>query len=679
MIEKLSAVQHAHQVQDINDRIREFDMARGITPKKSSSSSTKRSVVDSLNQGAFAKKRKTNEDEDIIVVDDQQLEQGEPVWFSKEWLKDWSKKPSEFVLNWEPKEVCGHVLPHTGYYAHHVACKHSHLNPDEKKRRLIPFAVWTLLLKYVHGLQHAVDSGLVPVFQEKIKPCKECMREIEKDNDAIEMLEREAKMQRVRLKGMLAELRTVDRVFADLSAATKQTGHHRTNFPGSRYCLLSREFYDTLKTWIHNPHSDPPTCVDNSSLFCDHGLLKFDINEFRYRGILNQTPSLWKWESRPFAPTNSMSNSNSNSNSGMNMDLRTISNSEMDVDLPRKSLFFHPQPLVCQKDPQKHWLPYVFVAKEEWDVLMQFYFGSPGPRIDVAAETWFLRSEEEGTMMEWETLLASRENPDTKQIETLEPCWDCIKAAKREWVEGSIWVRRLDGGDKAATEALTKNTSIRPRAMQLDDSSQIVVISENETVQAPAPRRTSRPTKPINIPSESNSESEAELDVKSKSKSKKKEDEAKPLVRQKTLKGFIANDGIIPADDYCSPKGSRTSTRRRTRDAVKIAASSWMKVKDLKLEIMNKMNLSPIQQTIFVYGHEMDDSEATLGDFDVLEDMFLDLVVYDGEESSPGGRFLYNETCIARSLHSKKHLGKVARLKLDSKERHYWVVMVLAR
>jgi hypothetical protein len=119
----------------------------------------------------------------------------EPVWISKDWLKEWMKKSPDFgaALGVEDENLANvidvdeaddketdnkaiFVLPNDGPYRIDVTCEHGELTSAHATRKLIPGPAWSYFVQNLPGLKEAIESGEIKVWRKSTDACLICTK-----------------------------------------------------------------------------------------------------------------------------------------------------------------------------------------------------------------------------------------------------------------------------------------------------------------------------------------------------------------------------------------------------------------------------------------------------------------------------------------------------------------------
>ncbi|KZT28434.1 cysteine proteinase [Neolentinus lepideus HHB14362 ss-1] len=168
-------------------------------------------------------------------------------WISKTWLKDWklSKPKMHQPGSQDP-------APDSVPFALHVRCEHGGLCLDSTLRRTIPEPAYDMLKAYFLSWQTLSVEDV---------PCAIC-----------EISRHGCKEEQSELKGK-AELEKTR-----LSNLYDSALEHYGDIPfDSVSAVVPAEFVSAWRRWVRQPHKAPrPGKLDNSSFFCQHGMLLLD-------------------------------------------------------------------------------------------------------------------------------------------------------------------------------------------------------------------------------------------------------------------------------------------------------------------------------------------------------------------------------------------------------------------
>ncbi|KAI3661689.1 hypothetical protein MP638_002941 [Amoeboaphelidium occidentale] len=201
------------------------------------------------------------------------------VWISKNWLSDWNRKKPR-ILNTEAGDTVI-VGPYDGRYKTDVICKHGNLTPVEKNRVLISANAFEFLKVTTPSLESYYNFH--PVFKKGTEYCEPCRGKLDAEESLAGELSDKAKSERAAMKSLLLDER-------DINFAIKNRQE--------LFYVIDSEFLYSWRRWIRDPIGClRPDSLDNTRLYCEHGRLNVDLNEFNPNGSISEKSNIWPWES----------------------------------------------------------------------------------------------------------------------------------------------------------------------------------------------------------------------------------------------------------------------------------------------------------------------------------------------------------------------------------------------
>ncbi|TPX47658.1 hypothetical protein SeMB42_g02650 [Synchytrium endobioticum] len=186
-------------------------------------------------------------EEDAQYVKDHTDDEGAKYWISKPWFNEWKKKIPKFRSSLE------YVPPNAPAYASDVYCEHGDLAIDFANRKLVS-EVAVLRLKELFPEWETLAENAVE--------CEVCLdaRHRHKKNT------REQRERADREKNQLRRLMDTKKRPLLLAA-------------GDIAYIVNADFIKEWQLYIDKAGvCNPPSPVDNGNLICDHGFMKYDLN-----------------------------------------------------------------------------------------------------------------------------------------------------------------------------------------------------------------------------------------------------------------------------------------------------------------------------------------------------------------------------------------------------------------
>ncbi|KAF8308097.1 hypothetical protein DL93DRAFT_2231857 [Clavulina sp. PMI_390] len=178
-----------------------------------------------------------------------EINQPEPtqgIWISKVWLKDWRKQNPKFHSTALSRDPSPEELP----WKSHVYCPHGQLEATGTDRIQVTTEAATILQELFPDWVPAEGAQ---------EPCTLCADSV--------LVSQQRRNEALAEKSALKTLPKSTLVLSSL-------------VPGSSYTLVPASFLDMWHAWIESPLiASRPQSLDNSSLFCEHGLLNIDTTK----------------------------------------------------------------------------------------------------------------------------------------------------------------------------------------------------------------------------------------------------------------------------------------------------------------------------------------------------------------------------------------------------------------
>ncbi|KXS14213.1 hypothetical protein M427DRAFT_57668 [Gonapodya prolifera JEL478] len=169
-------------------------------------------------------------------------------YLPKSWYDQFKKKVPHFDQPGDP-----YPSPNDAAFLSDILCEHGSLSTDDSCRMKISAAAYRLLQGVLSGLQlHSTDA----------EKCPDCEEADEKEAEETEPLRDRAKIERRVLAALVERPTAIPRMSAKRI-----------------YFLVSAAFVDQWRVFLREPFPEnAPLQVDNSHLFCRHGLCLYHIS-----------------------------------------------------------------------------------------------------------------------------------------------------------------------------------------------------------------------------------------------------------------------------------------------------------------------------------------------------------------------------------------------------------------
>lgn len=503
-------------------------------------------------------------------------------------------------LNW---------FPNAGEYASDVICEHGGLQPDDSIRRLVPAGVWKYWLENIPGFQHALDksnciNALLTDENESVRfavqseldtVCQSCVHATVAASAECGEKRKVSKEERALFKSFSYPLNVENVVNARLEDDAVN---------GRVFYLLSPTFVNCWRQFILNPDEfDRPNSIDNSDLLCDHGQLRFDINEYSEYGSISENSSLWPWSH---------------------------------CKTENADLYYYP-PLPIHR-PVKNTIsemttiPFYIVTRNEWIHLKQRYGSPVGCEVsltveyldlyDIQAQCPFQFVFLKPTLKSLDVPVGIKTNKtekehDTNPLDELKQhlcCSNCYARGRLEWNLCTIYVRLVNKDDPIEIISAQDSQRHSSRGMLYDPT---LLLGQEQTQMTQKPHRNKKALV--------DSDDSADSGRKSKKSQKTKNPKRRKVEPISSYFGVATN------------MQRRSSTRVKQKSSFPVEIDINWNVRDLKVAIMEHCHISPIHQRLFVCGGELSENEIPLNSIHLMHNMIVDLLVTEDCKENGGG------------------------------------------